>query len=199
MESTTHFRCLETTGWCCWGGLIDGERDGDEEETNVWVREVEYSAPEELLVISGDLELQPDFRDLAVDELAAQDASSHKQHKVYLIVDEDQGGNTYQHKSAMLHLFSRNEPGSQDHLARVKGYMRFNQPGRRLSSQSQEVSPNEPHVAIFDPAAMLVHSKNLIWLAVVQIVDLHVDNSGVLSMPTQLMCNSNVRIKAQIM
>ena len=52
-----------------------------------------------------------DAEDLAAAELASLKGTKHK---VYLIVDKESGGNTPQHKSSVLQVFSVNEPSSQD-------------------------------------------------------------------------------------
>lgn len=59
--------------------------------------------------------------------------------------------------------------------------------------------PNEPRVHIEDPAATLICSKNLIWLAVVQISDIRTDHTGIQSLPTHLLSEPNFLIQVQLM
>ena len=54
-------------------------------------------------------------------------------------------------------------------------------------------------VHIKDPAVTLICSKNLIWLAVVQILDIHMDHTGVQILPTWLLSEPNVLIWVQLM
>jgi hypothetical protein len=54
-------------------------------------------------------------------------------------------------------------------------------------------------VNIEDPAATLVQLKNLIWLAVVQVVNIWLDHIGLQSLSACLLRQSNIPIKVQVM
>ena len=47
--------------------------------------------------------------------------------------------------------------------------------------------------------ATLVQSKNLIWLAVIQIVDIQLDHLGLQSLPTRLLGQPNIQLRVQLM
>jgi hypothetical protein len=178
-------------------GLTDGEHDEDEDETDVRVQNI---APENLdfPAVDPELAFEPDAEDLAGVELANRDVES-KKHEAFIIVDADTGGNTLQHRSTVLRIYSNNDPNSTDRLKRVQNYSRFDQAGRGLGV-GLSIDREEPTFSIHDPAAMLVRCKNLIWLAVVQIVDLQLDGSGAQELPTRLLDQSStLRIKVQVM
>lgn len=76
--------------------------------------------------------------------------------------------------------------------------MHFNEAGRGL--RVGEISdPYKPKINIEDPTATLVHLKNLIWLAVVQIVDIRLNHTGIQMLPTQILGEPNVHIRVQVM
>lgn len=60
-------------------------------------------------------------------------------------------------------------------------------------------NPAEPSVDVEDPAALLLRSKDLIWLAVVQIVDIKQNEVRVEKLPTRLLPEPNIRIAVRIM
>jgi hypothetical protein len=169
-------------------GLMDGERDEDEDESDL-TPDVIIPPPSDL-GIDPDAMFEPDAEDLAAAELASLKDTSLK-HEAYLIVNKQSGGNTPQHKSSVLRVFSSNEPGSQDRLVRIQSHSRFDKPGRGFSIGSA-MDPEEPTFAVQDPAAMLVRSKNLIWLALVQLVDLKLDEHGTLALLTRLINELNI-------
>ena len=74
----------------------------------------------------------------------------------------------------------------------------FNEAGRGLGV-GKISDPYEPKINIEDPAATLVHLKNLIWLAVVQIVDIWLNHIGIQTLPTCLLGEPNVQIRVQVM
>jgi hypothetical protein len=182
-------------------GLMDGERDEDEDETDL-TPDVIILPPSDLDV-DPDAMFEPDAKDLAAKDLAAAELASLKhtslKHEAYLITDKESGGNTRQHKSSVLQIFSSNEPSSQDGLVRIQSHSRFDKPGHGFTIGSA-MDPEEPTFSVQDPAAMLVRSKNSIWLALVQLVDLKLDERGTtLALPICLINELNVRIKVQIM
>ena len=94
-------------------GKIDpGEQDEDEAEQDICPPMLDNPMPQD----------KPDIEDMAGEELShlEYDGSSQKKHKAYLVVDAESGGNTYQHKSSILCIFSNNNPNSMDHLKRVQ-------------------------------------------------------------------------------
>jgi hypothetical protein len=171
-------------------GKIDpGKRDEDEEEQDIHPSTLDNLEHDP--IIQGE----PDIEDMAGEELSHLECNSPSQmkHEAFLVVDAELGGNTYQHKSSILRIFSDNNPNSMDHLKRVQDLSQFNDTSQGLAVGDIS-DPNEPRVHIEDPATTLVCSKNLIWLAVVQISDIHMDHTGIQSLPTHLLSEPNVSI-----
>jgi hypothetical protein len=179
-------------------GLTEGERHEDKNKMDIQV--VPTIAEGESSNMSNtdpDVPFEPDAEDLATDQLLQQDPTANK-YKAYLVIDGDTGGDTMKHKSSILQILSNNDPNSTDRLKRVMDLSRFDPSSRELAI-GQSFDPQEPKVSIQDPAATLVRSKNLIWLAFVQIVDLRLNNAGMQSLPTRILGEPNVRVKVQIM
>jgi hypothetical protein len=178
--------------------LMDGERDENEEETDIQIVEptVEGKATT-ILHADPDLLFEPDAEDLTADELSHQDSTADT-YRAYLVVDTDMGRNTNQHKLSILRIFSNNDPNSTDHLWHVMDLSRFDPAGHGLAI-GQMFDPHEPKVSIQDPAVTLIHLKNLICLAFVQIVNLCFNNAGIQSIPTWILGEPNVRVRVQLM
>ena len=64
-------------------------------------------------------------------------------------------------------------------------------------AMSMRVSP-EPFCAVQDPAALLVRSKDLIWLAVVEIYRIKQSGISVARLPMRLLGEPNIRITVRI-
>jgi len=138
---------------------------------------------------------EADVEDLASSKISSFGTSSRK-YEAYLPVD----GGPNQHKSIFLQLFSRpfSIAESKDRLKRVRDFSRFDTSGNGLSL-AQKTDPQDPLVALEDPAAILVRSMDRVWLAVVQIIDIKLDNLGVQTLPVRLLKEPNVRLKVQLM
>ena len=156
-------------------GLTEGERNEDDEETDIRPPATGTTASEQPHPMHEDsnIEYEPDLKDMAAEEWIRQEAKGQKL-EAYVVVDEDSGGNISQHKSSVLRIFSNNDPNSTDRLKRVQDFLHFNEAGRGLGL-SETFDPYEPKINIEDPAATLVRSKNLIWLAIVRIVDMRLN------------------------
>lgn len=180
-------------------GLTEGEQNEDEDEMDIRLPETDTSGSEQPRPIHADANIvyEPDIEDMAAEEWTRLETDGQK-HEAYLVVDEDLGGNTSQHKSSILRIFSNNDPNSTDRLRRVQDFSRFNEAGRGLGL-GDTFDPYEPKINIEDPAATLVRSKNLIWLAVVQVVDIRLNNTGMQTLPTRLLGEPNVQIRVQVM
>ncbi|KIM80526.1 hypothetical protein PILCRDRAFT_822244 [Piloderma croceum F 1598] len=178
-------------------GLTEGERNEDDEETDI--RPPELDGPSDHQPIPSDIDVsyEPDLEDMAAEELTPLEPS-HAKHEAYLIVDGETGGTISQHKSSILRIFSDNDANSTDRLKRVRDLSRFNESGKGLGLGNLS-DPEEPKINIEDPAATLVRSKHLIWLAIVQIVDIRLDHIGIQSLPTRLLGQPNVQIRVQVM
>jgi hypothetical protein len=180
-------------------GLADGERNKDDDELDVDLPEPAAPSDEQPQPISADIDAleEPDLEDMAAEELSRLDTSCPK-HEAYLVIDGDTGGSTSKHKSSILPIFSHSDANSTDRLKRVQDLSRFNESGKGLGFGDLS-DPQEPKMNIQDPAATLVRSKNLIWLAIVQVVDIWLDYIGLQSLPTRLLGQPNVQIRVQVM
>ena len=75
----------------------------------------------------------------------------------------------------------------------------FNSEGCRLALGHTIENPLELHILVQDPAATLFHSKNLVWLAIIQLADLCLDNTAVQTLLVCLLSEPNVRVFVQVM
>jgi len=147
--------------------------------------------------MNTNIQDKPDIEDVAAEECTRLETESPK-HDAYIIIDAQLGGRTSQHKSLVLQIFSNNDPNSTDRLKHVQDFSHFNVV-RRGFGVGEISDPYEPKINIEDPAATLVCSKNLIWLAVVQIVDILLNHIGIQTLPTCLLGELNVQIRVQVM
>lgn len=178
---------------------MDGEQNKDDEEIDIQSADEgsgadNYTKP---TPTNTDIQDEPDIEDMAAEEWTHLETKSLK-HEAYVIVDAQSGGSASQHKSSVLWIFSNNNPNSTDWLKHVQDFLHFNEAGRGL--RVGEISdPYKPKINIEDPTATLVHLKNLIWLAVVQIVDIRLNHTGIQMLPTQILGEPNVHIRVQVM
>jgi hypothetical protein len=140
---------------------------------------------------------EPDLEDMAAEELSHSDTSCPK-HDAYFIIDRDAGGSTSKHKSSILRIFFHSDANLTDHLKCMQDLSYFNESGKGLGFGNIS-DPQEPKINIEDPAATLIRSKNLIWLVVVQVVDIRLDHISLQSPPACLLGQPNVQIKVQVM
>ena len=180
-------------------GLMEGERNKDDDEMDVCAPEPDGPSGEPLQHLLGDTDVpyEPDLEDMAAEELTHLKASKHK-YEAFLNIDGEVGSSRSQHKASILCIFSDNNANSTDRLKWVQDLSRFNESGSGLGFGDLS-DPQEPKLNIQDPAATLVRSKNLIWLAVVQIVDIRLDHLGLQSLPTRLLGQPNIQLRVQLM
>ena len=96
-------------------GLLDGERDEDEDEMDIQAEQAEAGGESPAMQhVDPDIPFEPDVEDLATKELAHLEDPAAKKHDAYLPIDADEGGSTMKHKSSILHIFSNNDPNSTD-------------------------------------------------------------------------------------
>lgn len=84
-------------------GLIDGERNKDDEEIDIWSADEgsgadNYTKP---TPTNTDIQDEPDIEDMAAEEWTHLETKSLK-HEAYVIVDAQSGGSASQHKSSVL-------------------------------------------------------------------------------------------------
>ena len=96
-------------------------------------------------------------------------------HPAYIQVHSSSGKIVEQHKSSVCRVYL--EPltirDSRKHLERVRAHPRHDTKPNSMAGQVAITADTEESlVCIEDPTALLVWSKDLIWLAVVQITDI---------------------------
>jgi hypothetical protein len=180
-------------------GLTEGERNEDDDKMDICTPELDglLDKQPQPMPIDTDISYEPNLEDMAADELTQLEAL-HTKHQAYLIIDADTDSSTSQHKSSILCIFSDNNGNSTNCLKQVQDLSHYNKSGRGLGFGDLS-EPQEPKLNIEEPAATLVQSKNLIWLAVVKIVDIRLDHIGLQSLPMHLLRQPNVQIKVQLM
>lgn len=62
----------------------------------------------------------------------------------------------------------------------------------------EEGESSEPFTCVEDPAALLVRSKDLVWLAIVEIYDIKQGGKPVDRLPARLLTEPNIRVTVQI-
>ena len=96
-------------------GLMEGERNEDDEEMDIRLPEEGSNADEHANSVPANTDMQddPDIEDMAAEEWIRLE-TEHPKHEAYVIVDAQSGGSTSQHKSSVLRIFSDNDPNSTD-------------------------------------------------------------------------------------
>ena len=186
----------------CIHGKQDREQDEDEEELDIHTVDPdnEQHSSSNAAAADQDAPFEPDAEDLTTDELSRLSANSHSsdnQYEPYIPIYER--GNTRKHKSTILCIFSNNDPNSTDRLHQVMDTSHFNSEGRGLALGQTIENPLELHIAVQDPAVTLFCSKDLVWLAIIQLADLRLNNMAVQTLPVRLLSEPNVRVVVQVM
>jgi hypothetical protein len=121
-------------------------------------------------------------------------------HDAYVFVNSQNGTPVQQHKSSVCRVYSQplTIRDSQLRLERVRGFPRGPD---STSAGTFGVTPGdspEPFCRVEDPAALLVRSKDLIWLAVVQIYGIKQGGISIARLPTRLVGEPNIQITIRI-
>jgi hypothetical protein len=184
------------------GRATEGEREEDEEEIEMATAPRISSEPADspLPPILPDTEActSDDIEELAEAELLHLNdgSSASPKHDAYVFVNSQSGGSIQQHKSSVCRVYSQplTVRDSQLRLERVRGFPRSRD---SISTGTFGVSPGdspEPFCGVQDPAALLVRSKDLIWLAVVEIYGIKQSGISVARLPTRLLGEPNIHI-----
>ena len=59
--------------------------------------------------------------------------------------------------------------------------------------------PLELFITVHGPASTLFQLKDLVWLAIVQLADLHINNTTVQTLPVHLLSEMNIKVVVQVM
>jgi hypothetical protein len=121
-------------------------------------------------------------------------------HDAYVLVNSQNGISVQQHKSSVCRVYSQplTIRDSQLRLERVRGFPRGPD---STSAETFGVTPGdspEPFFRVEDPAALLVRSKDLIWLAVVEIYGIKQGGISLARLPTRLLGEPNIQITVRI-
>lgn len=87
-----------------------------------------------------------------------------------------------------------------DCLKRVCGFSKYNEPS--ASSTVFDLSTTEAldsALNVEDPVVTLVCSNGLIFLAVIRLLDIHIDSTSLAQLPAHTLHKPNVRVHSQIM
>lgn len=201
------FNAMEIEGqtniYCPFGKnikvLLDAPSEGDFNEEDFEDEEAENDTQHRLgsAVDDGN---NPNLEEQAHEELIQRDAGAAK-HDIYVFVDND--NKIAQHKLSVLKILSdpfTPDSDLQDQLKRVHGYSCCDLGIRKPELDLEPTNPDEPVVTICDPIALLVCSKDCVWLAVAQISSIATSNSpAIQSIPYTKLQHPNTRLKVQIM
>jgi hypothetical protein len=185
--------------------MTDGEQSEEVDEDDITTSQDTSDHPSSVLPDASSSETalpEPDLEDLAAiqfSQTANLDTVCSSSFDPYVQVE---AGNAFkQHKSTILRLYS--DPlttlDSKDRLKRVRGYSRYNEPAKNTSLAVTGQGETEPQVSVEDPVALLVRSKDLMWLSVAQVVEIKCDGLAVQGISTRLFSEPNVKLKVQIM
>ena len=169
--------------------LIDGAiTAGEEEETAeehddmVHIEDVDQNVSEP----SESEQFEPDLDDMAnAEEVIYADTASAK-HEAWLNVDISSPQKS-QHKSTILWFYSSplTVAESKDRLKHVHGFSQFDEnihtlPDINVSSEKGKI------LSIKDAALTLVHCDNMVFLAVIKVLDICLGSAPVQTVPAHL-------------
>ncbi|KAF7968709.1 hypothetical protein HWV62_29672 [Athelia sp. TMB] len=183
-------------------GISEGEREEDDDEMDICasISEAEAESP-------SDCETAPalqadDLQELAAEQLGTADSGNIQRSGFVTITNTQTGKSFTQHKSSVCRLYSTpiTVLESQTRLQRVRGYSRHDnqsKPERRAGMEIGEAA--EPAIHVEDPACLLVRTKDLIWLAITQIVAIKEHGAQIDQLPVRLVAEPHVRFTVRIM
>ena len=189
------------------GRATEGEREEDEEEIEMATApqipsEHANSSLQPILPTETETCTSDSIEELAEQELAHLNGgtSTSPKHDAYVFVNSQSGGSVQQHKSSVCRVYSQplTVRDSRLRLERVRGFPRGPD---STSAETFGVSPGdspEPFFSVQDPGALLVRSKEMIWLAVVEIYGIKQSGNSVTRLPTRLLGEPNIRITVRI-
>ena len=191
---------------CPFGGnkmvLVDGAiAVGEEEETAeerddmVPIEDVDRNVAEP----SESEQFEPDLDDVAdAEEVIYADTASAK-HEAWLTVDSS-SPQKRQHKSTILRFYSSplTVAESKDRLKRVRGFSQFDENIHTLPDINVSIE-NGKILSIEDPALTLVRCDNMVFLAVIKVLDIRLGSAPVQTVPAHLVHEPNVRLRGQVM
>jgi hypothetical protein len=144
-----------------------------------------------------DLSSSDHLEDIATAELSHQFTSDVDDigapHGAYVLISS--GNKSFQqHKSSVCHIYSRllTVAELQTRLERIHAHPWYNEHPKLPTLGVEAGNSTEPVIEGYDPACLLFCSKELIWLAVVQILDIKQNGTKVKWLAAQLLSEPNV-------
>lgn len=192
-------------------GLSEGEREEDEDEQESDVPATASAPVHGFPNVTNpsktnheDSEiLQPDIEDMASELLQQPSQPVHLRHSYnpYVEIDSGNGKCIRQHKSTVCRILSEPHAAleSTDRLKRVRGYSRYQDVISDISLGNTDEDESNAVLRTQDPAAFLVRSKDLIWLAIGEIVTIRQHGTAIDVLPARLLAEPNVRLTTRIM
>lgn len=184
--------------------LLDGLTDGEREEED---EEIEMATPSTAADESAATQSQPpdnstnvtsdDLEDLAHNELSQLTGDKTPKYDPYITVTTLTGKSVTQHKSSVCRFFSDPHRDSTSRLDRIRAFSRYDEQSNHLFQYSED-GESEPLTRLEDPAALLVRSKELIWLAVVQIYGIKQNGVFIDYLPTRLITEPHIRLQLKV-
>jgi hypothetical protein len=139
----------------------------------------------------------PDLDDL-VGNKEAEDNENGTGHKfdAWLSVDRKP-----QHKATICQYYSSpfTVALSQDQLKNVRGFTKYNESSYRLDADFTAADEEQSTLSVKDPALTLVHSNGMVFLAVIWLLDIHIDSASMQRLPLHLLHEPNIRICVQVL
>lgn len=130
--------------------------------------------------------------------------TSYDLYDAYIEIDSSNSRHIWQHKSTICHILSEPHTAleSTDHLKHVRGYscyqdIKMNK--TEIPLGSTEGDQTNAILQTQDPTAFLVRSKDLIWLAVGEIVTIRQSGKAVDILPVQTLAEPNIQLTTWIM
>jgi hypothetical protein len=186
---------------------MEGEREEDEGEIEMSAApRVHLDSVDPLLPPILPAETQASMSD-CLEELAEAEllhindtTRASLKHETYVFINLESGSSVQQHKSSVCRVYLQplTIQDSQLHLERVRGFPRN---ADSTTPGTIGVSPGdspEPFFCVQDPAALLVHSKEMIWLAVVEIYGIKQSRISVARLLARLLGEPNICITVRI-
>jgi hypothetical protein len=179
-------------------GLSEEERDEDEDEQDVPA----LVGADGLRNKSDTSETNPDGHQPDIEDTASELLQQVPQsYNPYIEIDYGSGKSVRQHKSTVCRILS--EPHavleSTDRLKRVRGYSRYQEAIKDIPLGNTDNDESNAVLQTQDPAAFLVRSKDLIWLAIGEIVTIKQQNTAVDVLPVRLLAEPNIHLTMRIM
>jgi hypothetical protein len=119
----------------------------------------------------------------------------------YVEIDPGNGKHIQQHKSTICRILSEPHAAleSTDRLKRVRGYSRYQEITKDIPLGDTDDNQTNAILRTQDPAAFLVRSKDLIWLAIGEVVTIKQGSFAVDTLPVRLLTEPNIRLTTRIM